>query len=214
MIEPAYAPPPDDGLSLIYQDEYLLVVDKPAGLLTVPGRGVDKQDCLFTRVQQVYADVLVVHRLDMATSGLVIFARGVEIQKQLSIMFSERAVQKSYVALVAGTVTPETGEIDLPIMADWPNRPRQKVDTESGKPSLTRYQALNTEQTNTRLKLTPITGRTHQLRVHLTAIGHPIVGDTLYDGFAAPRLMLHAEQLCFKHPSSAKLLTLSSESPF
>jgi len=190
------------------------VVDKPAGLLSVPGRGEDKQDCLSARVQKTYPDTLVVHRLDMATSGLVIFARGAEMQRQLSVMFSECLVQKDYVAIVTGKVTPKQGEIDLPLISDWPNRPRQKVDTKSGKPSLTRYQVLNPEQTDTRLKLTPITGRTHQLRVHLAAIGHPIIGDALYDGRAAPRLMLHAERLCFKHPACAKTLDFNSPSPF
>jgi tRNA pseudouridine32 synthase/23S rRNA pseudouridine746 synthase len=185
---------------LIYSDEYLLVVDKPAGLLAVPGRGEDKQDCLSTRIQQHYPDALIVHRLDMATSGLIVFARGIAMQRRLSALFSERIVTKRYVAVVAGKLEPETGEVNLPVGADWPNRPRQKVDMAEGKPSLTHYRVLSHHADSTRVELEPVTGRTHQLRVHMNAIGHPIVGDNLYDGTAAGRLMLHACRLTLPHP--------------
>jgi tRNA pseudouridine32 synthase/23S rRNA pseudouridine746 synthase len=185
---------------LIYNDEYLLVVNKPAGLLAVPGRGEDKQDCLSTRIQQHYPDALIVHRLDMATSGLIVFARGIAMQRRISQMFSERIVTKRYVAVVAGKLEPETGEVNLPVGADWPNRPRQKVDMVEGKPSLTHYRVLTHQANSTCVELEPVTGRTHQLRVHMNAIGHPIVGDNLYDGPAAGRLMLHACSLTLPHP--------------
>jgi tRNA pseudouridine32 synthase/23S rRNA pseudouridine746 synthase len=185
---------------LIYSDEYLLVVDKPAGLLAVPGRGEDKQDCLSTRIQQHYPDALIVHRLDMATSGLIVFARGIAMQRRISQMFSERIVTKRYVAVIAGKLEPETGEVNLPVGADWPNRPRQKVDMAAGKPSLTHYRVLSHQADFTRVELEPVTGRTHQLRVHMNAIGHSIVGDNLYNGPAAERLMLHACRLTLPHP--------------
>jgi tRNA pseudouridine32 synthase/23S rRNA pseudouridine746 synthase len=185
---------------LIYCDEYLLVVNKPAGLLAVPGRGEDKQDCLSKRVQQHYSDALIVHRLDMATSGLIIFARGIAMQRRLSEMFSVRLVTKRYLAVVAGILEPESGEVNLPVGADWPNRPRQKVDLTEGKPSLTRYRVQGHDADSTRVELEPVTGRTHQLRVHMNAVGHPIIGDNLYDGRSADRLMLHACKLTLPHP--------------
>ena len=196
---------PPDGQTprVLYQDERLLVVDKPAGLLCVPGRGADKADCLATRVQALCADALVVHRLDMATSGLVLFARGAAMQRALSIAFAERQVHKRYEAVVAGHPGAEQGEIDLPLAADWPQRPRQQVCHTTGKPSRTQWQLLSHDALagTSRLALTPITGRTHQLRVHLAAIGHPILGDALYAPphwlAAAPRLLLHACSLAW-----------------
>ena len=213
-LKPTHAPPP--GLDLIYRDESLIVVNKPAGLLAVPGRGADKQDCVASRVQAEFPDALVVHRLDMATSGLLLFARGTEMQRLLSRRFRERAVQKRYVAMVAGRLEPLSGKIDLPLICDWPNRPRQKVDHESGKPSLTRYRILahDAATDTTRVELEPVTGRTHQLRVHLAAIGYPILGDVLYEGRAAERLMLHACSLNFIHPLGSEPLFLASEPPF
>jgi len=210
---------PLSGLDLIYQDESLIVVNKPAGLLAVPGRGVDKQDCLASRVQAEFPDALVVHRLDMATSGLLLFARGARMQSRLSRLFREREVQKRYVAVVSGRLQQSTGEIDLPLAGDWPNRPKQKVDLAIGKPSLTRYRMLSHDAaTDTaRVELEPITGRTHQLRVHLAAIGHPILGDALYGGQAggmAERLLLHASTLSFAHPLSGEPLALTSDIPF
>ena len=211
-----YTPPRNSGLDLIYRDESLLVVNKPAGLLAVPGRGVDKQDNMASRVQSEFPEALIVHRLDMATSGLLLLARGTEMQRRLSRLFRERLVVKHYVAVVAGKVEPATGEIDLPLIGDWPNRPKQKVDSSIGKPSLTRYRLLayDAGTNTTHLELEPITGRTHQLRVHMAAIGHPIVGDALYGGQEAERLMLHACSLGFAHPCSGEILGLSCEPPF
>ena len=208
--------PHDRGFELIYLDDSLLVANKPAGLLAVPGRGEDKQDCLVARVQAEFPDALTVHRLDMATSGLILFARGAEMQSWLSRMFRERMVEKRYVALVAGKITPGTGEIALPLIADWPNRPRQKVDLDTGKPSLTRYRLLDydVDSDTSYVELEPVSGRTHQLRVHLLAIGHTIVGDELYGGRKAARLMLHACLLSFAHPLAGQPLTLTSEPPF
>jgi len=200
---------------LIYQDDFLLVANKPAGLLAVPGRGADKQDCLSSRLQLEFPDALVVHRLDMATSGLMMFARGAEMQKLLSLMFEEREVEKRYVAVVAGKLVPETGEVNLPIAADWPNRPLRVIDAELGKPSLTRYRALGLEAGNTRVELEPVTGRTHQLRVHMKAIGHPILGDALYgNADSAPRLMLHAAMLKLLHPVTRAHLHFVDAPPF
>lgn len=190
------------------------MVNKPAGLLAVPGRGEDKQDCLATRVQQKFPDALVVHRLDMATSGLMVFARGTEMQRILSRLFREREVEKRYIAVVAGALDSAEGEVNLPIVADWPNRPLHKVDHESGKPSLTRYRLLAFDVTSqtSRLELEPVTGRTHQLRVHMAAIGHPILGDALYgDPASAPRLMLHACSLGFTHPLTGAALNFASQ---
>ena len=203
---------------VLHVDDDCLVVDKPSGLLSVPGRGAHLQDCLATRVQAEFGDALVVHRLDMATSGLMLFARGAAAQRQLSRAFAQRDVHKRYVALVHGRVLPDEGEIDLPLIADWPNRPLQKVDREHGKPSLTRWRVIGAESDRTRLELEPITGRAHQLRVHLLAIGHPILGDALYAPpevlAASHRLLLHAAQLRFAHPASGEEMTVKSAVPF
>jgi len=214
-----YYPPSNHHLDLVFCDDTLLVVNKPAGLLAVPGRGADKQDCLASRIQLEFPDALAVHRLDMATSGLILFGRGAEMQRLLSQMFLRREVQKSYVAVVAGELEQAIGEVNLPIVADWPNRPLRKVDADTGKASLTRFRSLaHDEATDTsRVELEPVTGRTHQLRVHMAAIGHPIVGDALYgavSGASGERLLLHASRLGFVHPHSKDLLNIVSESPF
>lgn len=213
----SYLIPHNIALDLVYRDGSLLVANKPAGLLAVPGRGPDKQDCLSARIQLQFPDALVVHRLDMATSGLMLFARGAAMQRQLSERFRERGVEKRYLAVVAGKVESETGDVNLPIAADWPNRPLRKIDAGLGKPSLTRYRVLAQDAvTNTsRVELEPVTGRTHQLRVHMAAIGHPILGDALYgDAASAPRLLLHARMLSLAHPLSDEPLTLVGETPF
>ena len=208
-------PPPAATTEVLYADDAIVVLVKPSGLLSVPGRGADKQDCLSTRVQAAFADALVVHRLDMATSGLMVMARGAAVQRTLSAAFATRNVVKRYEAVVHGEVThaPNTWrEIDLPIGVDWPNRPRRVIDREHGKPSITRLQVSHFDALRqlSHVLLEPITGRTHQLRVHLLAIGHPIVGDALYAPpnvlAMAPRLMLHACALSFAHPISGRPL--------
>jgi len=202
--------PPE--IEVLYADAALIVVNKPSGLLSVPGRGEDKADCLITRVQQRYPDALIVHRLDCDTSGLLVIARGKEMHRRLSIAFERRAVDKRYVARVEGRLTPGKGEVDLPLLVDWPNRPLHRVDHENGKPSLTRYRAVSYDAASdsTRVELVPETGRTHQLRVHMQALGHAILGDSLYAGPAArqkaPRLCLHAEYLSFTHPITEEAL--------
>ena len=213
--------------SLIYADDALLVLDKPAGLLSVPGRGNDKQDCLSCRVQQLYPDACVVHRLDMATSGLLLMARGSSAQRQLNAAFASRAVDKRYEALVDGVLTPSEppdsdgwSAINLPIRLDWPNRPKSKVDMLHGKPSLTRWRVLSSHavKQTTRLTLQPVTGRSHQLRVHLQAISHPILGDALYASeqvvAKASRLLLHATELELPHPNSQVPMRFFSPPPF
>jgi tRNA pseudouridine32 synthase / 23S rRNA pseudouridine746 synthase len=212
------------ALEVLHEDAQLLVLVKPAGLLSVPGRGADKQDCLSARVQCVYPDALVVHRLDMATSGLFVMARGADMQRLLSRAFAERAVEKRYVAVASGQPNEDSGIIDLPIAADWPNRPLRVIDHERGKPSQTRWRLLagtsNTPMPNNtaRLELEPLTGRTHQLRLHLQAFGHPILGDALYAPprvqALAPRLLLHASELAFAHPASGERMVFKSAPPF
>ncbi|KQV87519.1 pseudouridine synthase [Pelomonas sp. Root1237] len=183
-------------MRVLHADDRLVVIDKPAGLLSVPGRS--EPDCASARVQMLYPDALVVHRLDQATSGLLLFARGLDAQRDLSADFAGRRIDKLYVAVVAGHLEGE-GLIDLPVGADWPNRPRQQVNFEHGKPSQTRWRVLGHEGDHTRVALEPLTGRTHQLRVHLAAIGHAMLGDTLYAApdiaAASPRLLLHASEL-------------------
>ncbi|MED5618531.1 RluA family pseudouridine synthase [Ideonella sp. BN130291] len=206
-------------MSPVEVEKNFLVAVKPAGLLAVPGRGDSGRDCLLTRLQVHWPDVEVVHRLDMATSGLMVFARGKAAQRELSIAFAQRRVSKGYVAVVQGQLLSGEagGRIDLALAADWPNRPRQKVDSVAGKPSLTHYRtiAYDPAQDTTRLALEPVTGRSHQLRVHLMAIGHPIVGDALYGAAAqASRLLLHASALAFDDPDSGTRLQFVSEAPF
>ncbi|MES2184679.1 MAG: RluA family pseudouridine synthase [Pseudomonadota bacterium] len=227
--------PAEAGVHALHIDTHLLVVEKPAGLLAVPGRGADKQDCLSARVQAAWPDALVVHRLDMATSGLVLFARSLDVQRRLGQAFADRQVKKRYTAIVAGPLRPDPAgvdaegwaTIDLPLAADWPRRPMQKVDTAAGKPSLTRWRVSQEDRGerqakdpagSTRLVLEPVTGRTHQLRVHLQAIGHPILGDMLYAGAdiqaQAPRLLLHASALALVHPATGEALAFASPAPF
>ena len=211
------------ALGVVHVDDACVVVDKPSGLLSVPGRGPDKQDCLARRVQAIWPEAQVVHRLDMGTSGLWLMARGPDMQRAFSRAFEQHTVDKRYVAVVAGRVAPPQtadgwGEIDLPLAADWPRRPLQKVDATQGRPSLTRWRVLHAEDDRTRLEVAPVTGRTHQLRVHLQAIGHPILGDALYappDVQAmAPRLLLHACALDLAHPARDAVLALRCDPPF
>ena len=235
-------------ISVVFADDALLVLDKPSGLLSVPGKGDANQDCLSARVQARYPDALVVHRLDMATSGLMVMARGAQVQRAVSMAFASRDVGKRYCAVVSGNVAsaapqaPDTwGVINLPIAADWPRRPLRIIDAVHGKPSVTRWRlapegAWDTLEGHglpqplqgradfdrsvpfTRLELEPLTGRSHQLRVHLAALGHPILGDALY---APPpvrarsnRLLLHACELSLAHPLTGKIIAFASTPPF
>ena len=168
-----YTPPLHTSLDILFEDEFLLIINKPSGLLSEPGRGEDKQDCFISRIQKKYSDALIVHRLDMSTSGLMVIARGKEMESILSILFQQREINKKYTAIVDGNVSPEAGEIDLPLIADWPNRPKQKVDFISGKPSQTQYNVISYNEINntSNIELMPITGRTHQLRVHMQSMG-------------------------------------------
>lgn len=218
-------PPVPPGLTVVFADDSLLVFDKPAGLLAVPGRGDDKQDCLAHRARQQWPDALVVHRLDMATSGLIVMARKLPAQRALNLAFEKRQVHKQYEAVVLGRLAPpETpdgwGLIDLPLIVDWPNRPRSIVDPSLGRPARTRWRVLAYDPVSgsTRVRLEPVTGRSHQLRVHLQALGHPILGDPLYAPpaaqAAAPRLLLHARRLALFHPDSGQALQFDSAPPF
>ena len=214
------------ALEVVFADDHLLVVNKPSGLLSVPGRGEDKQDCLIARAQAQWPKALTVHRLDMSTSGLMVIAKGPEMQRSLSQAFAQREVHKIYEAIVAGELSnKETSNADawsdihLPLLIDWPNRPKSKVDWEHGKPSHTQWRVKNSNLTNaTRVELKPITGRTHQLRLHMMAIGHAILGDALY---APPdiqaqstRLLLHARVLQLKHPVTAEWMVFECIVPF
>jgi tRNA pseudouridine32 synthase/23S rRNA pseudouridine746 synthase len=203
---------------IVHVDPAFVIAEKPPGLPTVPGRPVELHDCLWHRVRELHADALVVHRLDMGTSGLVVFARGIEAQRVLSRAFEQRLIGKTYVALAAGELAADSGEITLPLAADWLARPRQVVDREHGKAALTRWRVLERHGTHTRVELQPRTGRSHQLRVHLSAIGHPLLGDPLYASpdieAAMPRLALHASGLAFIHPFEHTPRTYYSDVPF
>jgi tRNA pseudouridine32 synthase/23S rRNA pseudouridine746 synthase len=210
-----YCPPPDEGLAVIHHDDHLIVLDKPSGLLSVPGKGEALADCLEARVQARYPKALTVHRLDRDTSGLVIMAMNAAAQRHLGLQFERRKLAKSYVAVVARVVEADEGEIDLPLIADWPNRPLQKVCFEHGKPALTRWRVLERGTSSSRVRLEPHTGRSHQLRVHMRELGHPILGDPMYgDAASAPRLMLHAHTLDLHHPADGARLRLEAPVPF
>ena len=213
----------NDPLDLLHVDPHWIIVNKPSGLLAVPGKGPDKQDCLSSRVQRLYADALIVHRLDMATSGLMVLARGPEAQRKLNAAFADRLVNKRYTAIVHGILPPTYAEwqtIDLPINVDWPNRPLRVIDFAQGKPSVTRVKILSQDAgaSTTRLSLEPITGRSHQLRVHLKALGYPILGDALYAPpeilALTPRLMLHATSLQLRHPAHGAPMDFVRDAPF
>ena len=213
-----YNPPMTPYLSIVYQDDDLLIVNKPSGLLTVPGKDPKHADCLISRVNRVFPTAKIVHRLDMATSGIICLAMHKEAHRNLSIQFQDRKTAKRYIARVFGKLEQQTGSVDLPLICDWPNRPKQMVDHDNGKPSLTHFKVLEYEQNATRVELTPITGRSHQLRVHMLSLGHPILGDKLYahpEAFAmAPRLQLHAEMLTLAHPVSGETLIFEAAPEF
>jgi len=202
-------------LEIIYSDEAMAAVNKPTGLLTVPGRGPDKQDCLLLRLQEPFPDALMVHRLDMDTSGLVLFARSPEAQRNLSMQFEKREVEKTYIAVVEGVLEQADGMVDYPMRKDMEQRlpPRHLVDCVRGKKAVTEWRVMERGETTTRVALFPKTGRSHQLRVHMQSIGHPIVGDPIY-GRPAERLMLHAALLAFHHPVTGVPIQLESPAPF
>lgn len=205
---------------ILHLDDALIVICKPAGLLSQPGRRPEKWDSVITRLKPQYPDAVVVHRLDEPTSGLMMLARGHAMSSGLSRAFRERRVNKRYEAIVSGIMTQDEGSIDFPLIADWPNRPRQKIDFETGKPSLTHFQVLerNDAENWTRVDLEPYTGRSHQLRMHLMALGHPILGDPLYadpESFVrASRMTLHAKHLDLDHPLTGQKLSFDSPVPF
>ena len=209
--------PPNDPLEIVHADHEVLVVAKPHGLLSVPGKGEHLADCLIARVQAVYPEALLVHRLDRDTSGVMVFALTRHAQRHLGLQFEKRQVKKTYVARVWGKVIEKTGTVDMPLIVDWPNRPLQMVDHENGKAAQTDWRALKTRDDETRLRLFPKTGRSHQLRVHCLAIGHPILGDPFYAKGPArefPRLMLHSESLRFRHPDGGKGMNFTVKAEF
>ena len=217
MSDFTYAPP-DEPVRVIHADHEVLLVNKPAGLLSVPGKGDHLADCMIARVQKLYPEALLVHRLDLDTSGVMVFALTRHAQRVLGLQFEERQTKKVYRARLWGRLEPKEGRVDLPLIVDWPNRPRQHVNHETGKPAQTDWRVLGYEDSgNTRVRLYPLTGRSHQLRVHMQSLGHPILGDPLYAEGAArdfPRLMLHAESLRFRHPESGKGMSFSAPCPF
>lgn len=199
-------------IAVAHLDDHLLIADKPAGLLAVPGRGSDPD--LSTLMATRFPNCRPVHRLDQATSGLMVFARHHQALVHLSRQFELRSVAKRYIAVASGLVPWQCGEICLPLSCDWPNRPRQQIDFQHGRSAHTRFERLQAEQVATRLALYPITGRSHQLRVHCLALGHPLLGDELYGAPAAARLMLHAEYIELEHPDSGLRFSVSSPAPF
>jgi tRNA pseudouridine32 synthase/23S rRNA pseudouridine746 synthase len=216
MTEFVYSPP-NTPLELIHEDHELLVVNKPAGLLSVPGKGEHLKDCLITRLQAAFPEALLVHRLDMDTSGVIVFARTPAAQRHLGLQFEKRMMKKSYLALVWGQVDRKEGVIDLPLIVDWPNRPLQKVCHETGRAAVTEWKVLRHDETSTRMRLFPQTGRSHQLRVHMRELGHPILGDPFYATGPArdfPRLMLHAETLRLRHPDGGRGMTFRAKNAF
>lgn len=209
--------PPNSEISVLSEDADLLLVDKPAGLLSVPGKGEALQDCLLTRLERAFPTVRLVHRLDRDTSGVMVFALTPHAQRHLGQQFETRKTKKTYLARLQGRLIPSSGEIDLPLTVDWPNRPRQMVCHETGKPALTAWKVLKATDEETRVRLFPHTGRSHQLRVHTLALGHPILGDTLYASDTAaryPRMMLHAEELRLNHPETGKGMKFRAPPPF
>ncbi|MEQ9261174.1 MAG: RluA family pseudouridine synthase [Roseovarius sp.] len=209
--------PPQEPLRVLHEDHEIVVVEKPAGLLSVPGRGEHLADCLLSRLEVAYPTVKLVHRLDRDTSGVMVFGLTPHAQRHLGLQFERRHVKKTYVARVAGHLEPKTGEVDLPLIVDWPNRPKQMVCQERGKPALTEWRVQRYGEGETRVRLMPKTGRSHQLRVHMLSLGHPILGDPFYAEGAArdfPRMMLHSEELRLRHPDGGAGMTFRAKAPF
>lgn len=218
MIAPLIYRPPDAPLQVLHQDDALLVVNKPSGLLSVPGKAVEHRDCVELRLRAAFPEALLVHRLDMDTSGVMVFARSKAAQRHLGLQFERRKVAKTYLARVDGVLAEDSGNIDLPLIVDWPNRPLQMVDPARGKPARTDWQVLAREARATRVELHPLTGRSHQLRVHMQALGHPILGDRFYGSpaviAAADRLQLHARTLEIHHPDGGARIRFEAPAPF
>lgn len=208
--------PPQDPLVILHEDDQIVVLDKPSGLLSVPGKGEHLADCLMARVLAVFPTALLVHRLDRDTSGVMIFALTPHAQRHLGLQFEKRQTKKTYIARVQGVVTEDSGTVDLPLCVDWPNRPKQHVDFENGKPAQTDWKVLRRGADETRLRLMPRTGRSHQLRVHCLEMGHPILGDPFYhpQPEAHPRLMLHSQELRFRHPDGGRGMRITAKAPF
>jgi len=209
--------PPQEPLRVLHDDHEIVAVEKPAGLLSVPGKGAHLADCLLARVKEAFPTALLVHRLDRDTSGVMVFALSPHAQRHLGLQFEKRQVKKTYVARVYGNLTPEKGTVDLPLILDWPNRPRQMVCHRTGRPAVTDWRVLRHGPDETRVRLMPRTGRSHQLRVHMQALGHPILGDPFYAEGAArdfPRLMLHSEELRLRHPDGGAGVRFRSKPPF
>jgi len=214
----AYHPPLEPWLVILYQDEHILVVNKPSGLLSVAGRLPEHNDSIMTRIQRDFPNAQSVHRLDMATSGVMVVALTKPAERELKRQFREREPSKTYVARVWGQLVPDEGLVDLPLICDWPNRPKQKVCFETGKAAQTEWQVLSRDDVSCRVQLKPITGRSHQLRVHMLAMGHPILGDNFYASPEAkalsPRLLLHAERLTITHPVFGNSMTFKQPADF
>lgn len=214
MLQPvAYSPPDHTKLDILYQDVNLIILNKPSGLLSVPGRGAEKQDCMLSRLQSEHPGALVIHRLDMPTSGIIMFALNKEMQKGMGYLFENKLIYKQYIAKVHGVLKENKGLVDQPLITDWVNRPRQKIDYKHGKASQTKFTLVSTvNEKNSIVKLEPITGRSHQLRVHMSSLGHAILGDDLYGTYqtsnASPRLLLHAEKISFTDPLTSKVINI------
>ena len=209
--------PPMDPLDVVHLDHEILVVNKPSGLLSVPGRGALLADCLITRIQSEYPTALLVHRLDRDTSGVMVFALSPNAQRHLGLQFEKRQTKKTYVARVWGQIKADTGTVDLPIIVDWPNRPKQMICHETGRAAVTDWQVINRNRGETRVKLSPKTGRSHQLRIHMLALGHPILGDLFYgtpESQEATRLMLHSHRLRLRHPDGGEMMDFRAKLPF
>ena len=209
--------PPQDPLVILHDDHEVVLVDKPSGLLSVPGKGEHLADCLMARVKAVFPQALLIHRLDRDTSGVMIFALTPHAQRHLGLQFEKRQTKKTYIARVWGEMEEKTGTVDLPLIVDWPNRPLQMVDHENGRQAVTDWRVQRTGNGETRVRLMPKTGRSHQLRVHMLALGHPILGDPFYAKGPAgdyPRLMLHSETFQFRHPDGGKGTRITAKCPF
>ncbi len=210
--------PPIGPIEILHADPHFLIINKPPGLLSVAGKPDSHKDCLELRIQRQYQDARIIHRLDMDTSGIMVLARTSQAHRHIGLQFENRQITKSYCALVWGVPQEISGQIDLPLICDWPNRPLQKVDFDTGKSAQTKWQVSETRTGITRVDLRPKTGRSHQLRVHMNELGHPILGDRLYAHDqaynAAKRMMLHAQTLAFRHPDGGKHLRFTAPCPF